>query len=104
MEILKAKILQEAWESLKNNLIKAQTQTVPERKKNERQLMRPASFQKMLSYKLRNTKDNFKKWNKRLYNETRIQPKDGVRKAKTENELRLVMNAKIIITTTKRLL
>ena len=53
MEILKEKTVQDAWETLKGEIIKAKNKTIPQRKKNKRHLTRPARMHTELSDKLR---------------------------------------------------
>lgn len=53
--------IQDAWETLKNKILKAQTKTIPQRKKNKRNQMRPTWSHKELCNKLMNKKDKYKK-------------------------------------------
>lgn len=46
MKILEVRTAQDTWETLKNEIIKAQTETISQRKKNKRYLTRPAWLHK----------------------------------------------------------
>lgn len=51
MEVLKGKTIQDGWGILKDEVIKVQTQTIPKRKKNGNELIRPVWWHKELSEK-----------------------------------------------------
>jgi hypothetical protein len=99
MRILKGKTTQEAWEILKSEIIKAQSSTIPTKKKNNSSQKKPAWLHKELSDKLKDKKDKYKNWKeghitKSEYQQIARACKDEVRKAKAQNELRLVTKVK----------
>ncbi|XP_058028993.1 uncharacterized protein LOC131193128 [Ahaetulla prasina] len=99
MRILRGKTTQEAWEILKSEIIKAQSNTIPMKKKNNRSQKKPAWMHKELSDKLKDKKDKYKKWKegqitKAEYQQIAQACKDEVRKAKAHNEQRLATKVK----------
>ena len=66
MEILNAKTVQDTWENLKGEILKAQTKRIPQRKKNKRLLTRLVWVHTEISDKLRKKKEKYKKLKKGL--------------------------------------
>ena len=61
-ETLKKKGVQDGWEFLKTEILKAQFKTVPTRRKNGRGLKKPQWFTKELSTQLTIKKNKYKEW------------------------------------------
>lgn len=57
----RGKIVQDSWDTLKNEIIKIQTKTISQRKTPKRFQMKPVWLYKELSEKLRDKMDKYKK-------------------------------------------
>uniref|UniRef100_A0A803T8Q3 Reverse transcriptase domain-containing protein n=1 Tax=Anolis carolinensis TaxID=28377 RepID=A0A803T8Q3_ANOCA len=97
--ILKNKGVKDGWEFFKSEILKAQMQTVPTKKKNKTSAKKPEWMSKELLTELKLKSDMHKKWKrgeitkeefKRIANSCR----EKVRKAKAQNELRLARDIK----------
>ena len=90
---------QEGWEFLKKEILKAQLQTIPTRKKGRGQQKKPMWLHNKLKDDLKTKKDTYRKWKegqatREEYRQVAQNCRNSVRKAKAENELRLARNAK----------
>uniref|UniRef100_A0A670IGU3 Reverse transcriptase domain-containing protein n=1 Tax=Podarcis muralis TaxID=64176 RepID=A0A670IGU3_PODMU len=92
--ILKGKGVQDGWEFVKREIVKAQLQAIPMRRKHGRCLKKPGWLSKELLTELRLKKDVYKKWKrgettKEEFKQIASTCRHKVRKAKAQNELRL---------------
>uniref|UniRef100_A0A670IIX0 Reverse transcriptase domain-containing protein n=1 Tax=Podarcis muralis TaxID=64176 RepID=A0A670IIX0_PODMU len=97
--ILKGKGVQDGWEFVKREIVKAQLQAIPMRRKHGRCLKKPGWLSKELLTELRLKKDVYKKWKrgettKEEFKQIASTCRHKVRKAKAQNELRLAREVK----------
>lgn len=97
--ILKEKGVNEGWEFLKSEILKAQLKTVPMRRKSKRSLKKPEWMSTELSTEIRSKRDMYRKWKrgeitKEEFKQISRTCREKVRKAKAQNELRLAREVK----------
>ncbi|XP_073518171.1 uncharacterized protein [Phyllobates terribilis] len=99
LDVLKDKNVQEGWEIFKNEILKAQSLTIPKSRKNGKHLRKPGWMNTELKYMLKRKKDMFIKWkeggiSKEDYNAVCRSCRARIRLAKADNELRLARYVK----------
>ncbi|XP_060133197.1 uncharacterized protein LOC132592449 [Zootoca vivipara] len=97
--ILKGKGVHDGWEFVKREILKAQLQAIPMRRKHGRCLKKPGWLSKELLTELRFKRDMYQKWKKgeitrEGFKQIASVCRDKVRKAKAQNELRLAREVK----------